>query len=146
VSGHIFIGENYYGFDDAPLVALKSMEIFANSDKSVSELFEDVPHLVATPEIILSTPDDVKFSIIDEISAALSKDYEVSTIDGARAQFENGWGLVRASNTQPAITLRFEAYTNAQLVEYMKRFKALLDHHTEIDQSKFDSVMGQFSA
>ncbi len=146
VSGHIFIGENYYGFDDAPLVALKSLEIFANSDKSVSELFEDVPHLVATPEIILSTPDAVKFSIIEEISAALSKEYEVSTIDGARAQFENGWGLVRASNTQPAITLRFEAYTNAQLVEYMKRFKALLDHHTEIDQSKFDAVMAQFSA
>lgn len=144
VSGHIFIGENYYGFDDAPLVALKALEIFASSDKTVSEQFEDVPHLVATPEIILTTPDNVKFGIIDEIRDALSSDYEVSTIDGARAQFENGWGLVRASNTQPAITLRFEAYTNEQLVEYMKRFKALLNHHDEIDQSKFDAVMEQF--
>ncbi|MBC8099659.1 MAG: phosphomannomutase/phosphoglucomutase, partial [Armatimonadetes bacterium] len=127
VSGHLFVGENYFGFDDAPLVALKTLEIIANSGKTISELFEDIPKLVATPEIILSAPDDTKFAIIDEIGAALAKDYEVITVDGARALFEHGWGLVRASNTQPAITLRFEAYERAQIVEYMGRFKALLD-------------------
>lgn len=144
VSGHLFVGENYFGFDDAPLVALKTLEIIAASGKTISELFEDIPKLVATPEIILTTPDNIKFSIIDEISEELQKDYQVITVDGARAQFENGWGLVRASNTQPAITLRFEAYTNEQIVEYMKRFKALLSSHSEIDQTKFDSVMASF--
>jgi phosphomannomutase / phosphoglucomutase len=144
VSGHIFIGENYYGFDDAPLVALKALAIFASSDKTVSQMFEEIPKLHATPEIILSAPDDVKFGIIDEIREALAKDYEVITVDGARAVFENGWGLVRASNTQPAITLRFEAYEEADILKYMQLFKAQLDHHPEIDQSKFDAQIKKF--
>ena len=101
--------------------------------------------LVATPEIILSTPDNLKFEIIEEIHQALAKDFEVITVDGARALFPNGWGLVRASNTQPAITLRFEAYTREQIVEYMRRFKDLLDHHPEIDQSRFVSVIDSYS-
>ncbi len=146
VSGHLFIGENYYGFDDAPLVALKTLQIIAASDKSIAEIFEEVPKLVATPEIILTAPDAVKFTIIDEIQAELAKNYEVVTVDGARAVFENGWGLVRASNTQPAITLRFEAYTNDQIIEYMERFKALLNTHPEIDQTKFDSVIASFKS
>ena len=144
VSGHMFIGENYYGFDDAPLVALKSLEIFSKLGKPVSEIFEEIPKLVATPEIILSAPDNVKFGIIDEISEELSKQYEVITVDGARAIFENGWGLVRASNTQPAVTLRFEAYTEPQIVEYMEKFKAMLDKHPEIDQTKFTKQIERF--
>lgn len=145
VSGHLFVGENYYGFDDAPLVALKTLEIIAGSDKSIAEIFDEIPKLVATPEIILSAPDNVKFAIIEEIQAELAKKYEMITVDGARAVFENGWGLVRASNTQPAITLRFEAYERPQIVEYMKRFKALLDKHPEIDQSKFEQQIAAFS-
>lgn len=145
VSGHIFIGEEYYGFDDAPLVALKAIEIFSHSDKTVSEIFGDFPDLVATPEIILKAPDDVKFGIIDEINEALSEKYEVVTVDGARAVFEHGWGLVRASNTQPAITLRFEAHTREQIVEYMKLFKAQLDKHPEIDQTKFVQQLESFA-
>lgn len=144
VSGHLFMGEEYYGFDDAPLVALRSMAIFAQSDKTVSEIFDEIPKLVATPEIILSTPDALKFDIIKEIGEILAKDYTVITVDGARAQFESGWGLVRASNTQPAITLRFEAYTNEQLVEYMERFKPLLEAHEEIDLTKFNQQMEKF--
>lgn len=145
VSGHLFVGENYYGFDDAPLVALKTLEIIAGSDKSIAEIFDEIPKLVATPEIILSAPDNVKFAIIEEIQAELAKKYEMITVDGARAVFEHGWGLVRASNTQPAITLRFEAYERPQIVEYMKRFKALLDKHPEIDQSKFEQQIAAFS-
>lgn len=145
VSGHLFIGENYFGFDDAPLVALKALEIFSKSDKTVAEIFDEIPKLVATPEIILSAPDDLKFGIIDAISATLSKDYEMITVDGARALFPNGWGLVRASNTQPAITLRFEAYTNAQIVEYMHLFKAQLDLYPQIDQTKFLQQIANFS-
>ncbi len=145
VSGHIFIGEDYFGFDDAPLVALKALEIFAKSEQTVAEIFDAIPKLVATPEIILSAPDDVKFGIINAISAALAKDHEVITVDGARAIFEHGWGLVRASNTQPAITLRFEAYTKEQLVSYMQLFKAQLDQYPQIDQTKFLQQLAAFS-
>ncbi len=146
VSGHLFVGENYYGFDDAPLVALKSLEIFARSDKDVSQIFDEIPHLAATPEVILSTPDEIKFQIIEEITEALKADYELITVDGARVLFENGWGLVRASNTQPAISLRFEGAERAQVAEYMDVFKPFLDAHPEIDQAKFDKVYKDFSS
>lgn len=146
VSGHLFIGEDYYGFDDAPLVALKALEIMSKTDKTIAEIFDEIPKLVATPEIILPTPDNMKFAIIDEFQQELSRNYEVVDVDGARAIFEHGWGLVRASNTQPAITLRFEAYERPQLVEYMRRFKALLDRHPEIDQAKFDVQLQAFSS
>ncbi|MDX2161254.1 MAG: phosphomannomutase/phosphoglucomutase [bacterium] len=146
ISGHMFWGENYYGFDDAPLVALKTLELIANSGKSISQLFEDIPKLVATPEITLSTPDAVKFEIIHELTEAMRAQTDVITIDGVRALFEGGWGLVRASNTQPAITMRFEAYTVAQLVEYIERFKVLLDTHPEIDQTKLIEHYESFKA
>ena len=87
----------------------------------------------------------MKFQIIDEIRDELSKQYEVVALDGARAIFEHGWGLVRASNTQPAITLRFEAYNSQQLVEYMLRFKRLLDQHPEVDQEKLQDQITAFS-
>jgi phosphomannomutase / phosphoglucomutase len=145
VSGHLFYGDDYFGFDDAPLIALKTLEIVAASGKTISELFADIPQLVATPEIILSAPDTVKFRIIQEMTDELAKKYEVFTLDGVRATFENGWGLVRASNTQPAITLRFEAYTKEQLVGYMNIFKALLDQHPEVDQGKFTEQIEAFS-
>lgn len=144
VSGHLFVGEDYYGFDDAPLIALKALQIFASSDKTVAEVFDEIPVLPATPEIILSAPDNLKFQIIDEITAELSKDYEVIDIDGVRAKFEHGWGLVRASNTQPAITLRFEAYERAQVAEYIGRFKALLDKYPEVDQGKLVAQLEAF--
>ena len=145
VSGHLFIGENYYGFDDAPLVALKTLEIIAASDKTIAQIFDEVPKLVATPEIILSAPDDIKFKIVDEIRAELENAYTVVAVDGARAEFENGWGLIRASNTQPAVTLRFEAYERSQIVEYMQRFKVLLDRYPAVDQTKFDAIVAQFT-
>jgi phosphomannomutase/phosphoglucomutase len=145
VSGHLFIGENYYGFDDAPLVALKALEIIAASGKTIADLFAEIPTLIATPEIILDAPDNVKFTIIDEIKNELEKTYEVIDVDGARAAFENGWGLVRASNTQPAITLRFEAHTRPQIVEYMQRFKAQLDKYPEINQAKLVTQIQAFT-
>jgi len=145
VSGHLFVKGDYYGFDDAPLVALMSLQIFSQTNKTVSEIFGELPTMLATPEIILSAPDDIKFTIIDEITASLQKDYDVFTLDGARANFEHGWGLVRASNTQPAITLRFEAGTPAELVTYMGRFKALLDHFPQIDLSGLQAQIDRFS-
>ncbi|HYO88234.1 MAG TPA: phosphomannomutase/phosphoglucomutase, partial [Candidatus Limnocylindrales bacterium] len=145
VSGHLFIKGDYYGFDDAPLVALMALEIFSKSDQTVSEIFDALPKLLATPEIILSAPDDIKFQIIDNIKAGLEKDYDVFALDGARANFEHGWGLVRASNTQPAITLRFEAHTPEELVTYMQRFKALLGHFPHVDTTGLQAQIDAFS-
>ena len=145
VSGHLFIGEDYFGFDDAPLVALKTLEIISKSDKTIAEIFDEIPKLVATPEIVLSAPDDLKFAMIDEMTASLQRDYEVVTVDGARVLFEHGWGLVRASNTQPAVTLRFEAYTREQIADYLQVFKAQLDNYPQIDQSKFLAQVEAFS-
>lgn len=146
VSGHLFIGEDYYGFDDAPLVALKTLEIISNADATIAEIFDEIPKLVATPEIVLAAPDDLKFAMIDEMTANLQRDYDVVTVDGARVAFEHGWGLVRASNTQPAVTLRFEAYAREQIVEYMRIFKAQLVNYPQIDQSRFDQLLVEFSA
>lgn len=146
VSGHLFIGEDYYGFDDAPLVALKVLELFSKTDKTLSQMLNELPKMVATPEIIMSAPDDVKFKIIDAVRDRLQDKYEVITVDGARANFEDGWGLVRASNTQPAITMRFEAHTREQLVTYMKRFEDLLDDYPQVDRSELDKQIARFSA
>jgi len=146
VSGHIFIGEDYYGFDDAPLVSLKVLEIFSKRQESVSATFEAMPNLVATPEIILPTPDDIKFRVIGELQDYFRARTEVVDIDGARAIFEDGWGLVRASNTQPAITLRFEARAAPQLVEYMEQFNAKLAEYPQIDRARLEQQIRNFSA
>ncbi len=146
VSGHLFIGEDYYGFDDAPLVALKTLEIISRSQQSIAEIFADIPKLVATPEIVLSAPDDLKFKMIDEMTESLQGQYQVVTVDGARVIFDSGWGLVRASNTQPAVTLRFEAYTREQISAYMRVFEAQLLRYPQIDRGRFDAILADFSA
>jgi len=146
VSGHLFIGEDYYGFDDAGLVSLKILEIFSKTDQTVSAAFATIPKFVATPEIIMFAPDDLKFGAIDAIKATLTKTYPVNDIDGARAAFPNGWGLVRASNTQPAITMRFEADTRPHVVEYMHTFRDLLAPYPAIATAELDQQIAAFSA
>ncbi len=145
VSGHLFIGEDYYGFDDAPLVALKVLELCSKTDKTLSEMLAEIPLIPATPEIIMSAPDDVKFTIIDAISDTLKDRYTVNTVDGVRATFEGGWGLVRASNTQPAITMRFEARTRPLLVEYMRLLDAILAQYPAVDRSELQKQIESFS-
>ena len=144
VSGHMFIGEDYYGFDDAPLVALKILEILSKTDESFSDLIGAMPKLVATPEIILPAPDEDKFKIIEAIGKKLAENYKIVDVDGARAVFEKGWGLVRASNTQPAITLRFEAYTQDEVVTYMHRFDDLLKAYPQVDREKLEDLIKSY--
>ena len=146
VSGHMFIGEDYYGFDDAPLVALKVLEILSKTDKSFSDLIGEMPKLVATPEIILSAPDEDKFQIIKALGKKLAEDYPIVDVDGARAVFDKGWGLVRASNTQPAITLRFEAYTKDAVVRYMHLFDDLLKAYPQVDRDKLETLIADYEA
>jgi phosphomannomutase/phosphoglucomutase len=121
VSGHMFFAENYYGVDDGILASAKLIEIVAREPGPVSRLFDSLPHLHATPELKAPCPDGEKFRVIDELARELKRRYETIDIDGARVLFPNGgWGLVRASNTNPYLTLRFEART-APEIESMKR-------------------------
>jgi phosphomannomutase/phosphoglucomutase len=121
VSGHMFFAENYYGVDDGILAACKIIEIAARASEPMSRLFDSVPHLRATPELKAPCPDGEKFHVISELSRDLRQRYETIDIDGARVLFPGGgWGLVRASNTNPYLTLRFEAKTDAE-IERMKR-------------------------
>src|SRR6266850_6333565 len=121
VSGHMFFAENYYGVDDGILAACKIIEIAARASEPMSRLFESVPHLRATPELKAPCPDGEKFHVISELSRDLKQRYETIDIDGARVLFPGGgWGLVRASNTNPYLTLRFEARTDGE-IEEMKR-------------------------
>ncbi|MGH7278483.1 MAG: phosphomannomutase/phosphoglucomutase [Candidatus Rokuibacteriota bacterium] len=121
VSGHMFFAEDYYGVDDGILASCKILEVLARADAPLSQLFASVPHLHATPELKAMCPDAEKFRVIDELARELRRRYETIDIDGARVLFPGGgWGLVRASNTNPYLTLRFEARTERE-IEEMKR-------------------------
>ncbi len=121
VSGHMFFAEDYYGVDDGILASCKVIELAARSREPLSRLFDTVPHLAATPELKAMCPDAEKFRVIAELTQELKRRYDVIDIDGARVLFPGGgWGLVRASNTNPYLTLRFEATTPARIAE-MKR-------------------------
>jgi phosphomannomutase/phosphoglucomutase len=117
VSGHIFFADRYYGYDDAIYASLRLLEIVAESGKRLSELLADVPETHVTPEIRVDCPDDLKFGVVERVLAHYKATHSVLDVDGARVSFEGGWGLVRASNTQPALVLRFEAQSPARLNE-----------------------------
>lgn len=115
MSGHMFFSEGFYGFDDALYGAARLLQIVASSGKTVRELLADVPRFVSTPEIRVDCPDELKFGIVREAQEHFSARYKVITVDGARVLFGDGWGLIRASNTQPVLVMRFEARTREQL-------------------------------
>ncbi|RPJ16122.1 MAG: phosphomannomutase/phosphoglucomutase [Desulfobacteraceae bacterium] len=117
MSGHMFFADRYFGFDDATYASCRLLEIIAKTGKKISELLSDVPKTYSTPEIRVDCPDDKKFALVKNVTDFFRKDYNVIDIDGVRVLFEDGWGLVRASNTQPALVLRFEAMTEQRLKE-----------------------------
>jgi len=121
VSGHMFFGENYYGFDDAFLAAAKLLEIFSKQVGPFSSMFNDVPKMFNTPEFKAYCPDEKKFEIVRALSDHFTKLYDCITMDGVRINFSNtSWGAVRCSNTSPNLTLRFEAESEEKLKEIMK--------------------------
>jgi phosphomannomutase/phosphoglucomutase len=120
MSGHMFFADRYYGFDDALYAACRLLEIIANSGAPLSSQLSDLPPTFATPEIRVDCPDDSKFAIVSAVRERFQRDYDVIAIDGARINFGQGWGLVRASNTQPVLVLRFEAQSPELLTEYRK--------------------------
>jgi len=117
MSGHMFFADRYYGYDDALYASCRLLEVMSKTGKSVDQLLADVPSSYTTPEIRVECPDAKKFSLVDRLRERFSKEYSVIDVDGVRIVFEDGWGLVRASNTQPALVLRFEAQSKERLDE-----------------------------
>jgi phosphomannomutase/phosphoglucomutase len=117
MSGHMFFTEGFYGHDDALYAAARLLRIVADAKRPVKALLSDVPRFVSTPEIRVDCPDDRKEAIVAEALAHFRAKYDVSDVDGVRILFGDGWGLIRSSNTQPILVLRFEASSEARLAE-----------------------------
>ena len=115
MSGHIFFADRYFGFDDAIYSSARLLELLSKSEKKLSQMLSELPKTYNTPEIRVYASDEVKFKIVEEVKEELSKKYPLIDIDGVRAIFPEGWGLVRASNTQEALVLRFEGDTEEAL-------------------------------
>ncbi len=126
MSGHIFFADRFYGFDDGIYSALRLIEILSKTDKPLSEMLNDWPRTYFTPELRVDFPEQIKFKIVERAIEELSKEYKVIDIDGVRVVFEDGWALVRASNTQAALTMRFEANSPERLETIRDTIESLL--------------------
>ena len=127
MSGHIFFAHRYYGFDDAIYSSLRLLEILSKTNEPMSALLADVPKTISTPELRAQCPDEKKFEVVRKLTDYFKgAGYDVIDIDGARVTFLDGWGLVRASNTQPMLVLRFEANTQERLDEIRALFEGKL--------------------
>ena len=109
MSGHMFFADRYFGYDDALYAACRLIEIVAHSGKPLSAQLAGLPKMVSTPEIRVDCPDDTKFRVVERVTERFRKTHDILDVDGVRVLFGQGWGLVRASNTQPVLVLRFEA-------------------------------------
>ena len=127
MSGHIFFADRFFGFDDAIYSSARLAEILSRSSKKLSEMLADLPRTYYTPEIRVYASDEVKFKIVDEVKKELAKKYPVNDIDGIRVSYPRGWGLVRASNTQAALVLRYEADTPDDLEAIKKEVGKALE-------------------
>ncbi|MBC7363017.1 MAG: phosphomannomutase/phosphoglucomutase [Candidatus Aminicenantes bacterium] len=130
MSGHIFFADRWFGFDDAIYTSARLLEIVSRTKEKVSRLLADLPEMFNTPEIRIYASDEVKFRIVELVKEELKKDSEVKElidIDGVRAVYESGWGLLRASNTQPVLVLRFEARSQEELQKIRNRVQATLE-------------------
>ena len=127
MSGHIFFADKYFGYDDAIYALIRLLEVLSKSDRKLHDLVADFPTSYTTPEIRVDCPDNVKFAVVDRVKEFLKKEYEIIDIDGVRVKFEDGWGLVRASNTQPVLVLRFESWTAEGLTVIQDYIKTIVN-------------------
>ncbi len=137
MSGHLFFGDEYYSYDDAPYAAGRLLRILSNTKKTFSELLADTPQYYATPELRPPCSDEDKFKVTTQIVKNFKKKYKdrVIDIDGARVMFDDGWGLVRASNTEPALIVRAEGKTK----EALRKIKKIIEEEIiKFPQVKFD--------
>jgi phosphomannomutase/phosphoglucomutase len=129
MSGHMFFADRYFGYDDALYAACRLLEIVAKSGKPLSYQLEGIPVLFSTPELRVDCADDKKFQVVSKVAETVRRHYPVVDVDGVRVPFEHGWGVVRASNTQPVLVMRFEATSKKMLAQY----------RSEIDQIVADA-------
>jgi phosphomannomutase/phosphoglucomutase len=132
MSGHIFLAENYYGFDDAYLAAGRLLSLVAENDQTLSALNASMPTLYSTPEYRPHCPDELKAEVITGVAKALEGQGEIVSVDGVRVRFERGWGLLRASNTEPVLSLRFEGETEDDAIQYRQIFASTLRHFPQV--------------
>lgn len=129
LSGHVWFNDKWPNIDDGLYAGLRLIEILSHTEKSLSQLLEGVNRYVSTPELIIKSSDEEKFQIIEKVKKyCVEKGYQVNDIDGVRAEFENGWALVRASNTGPNITARFEGKTKEEMEKIQKEFMPFLPY------------------
>lgn len=129
MSGHVFFKDRYFGFDDAVYAAARLFEILHETGKTPLELLSDLPPSFSTPEIRVDCPDEIKFSVVKAArDSFISQGLKVNDIDGARVEFGDGWGLVRASNTQPVLVYRFEAVSAARLDQIRSTVETVVKH------------------
>jgi phosphomannomutase/phosphoglucomutase len=124
MSGHIFFADRYFGYDDAIYASGRLLEILSQTEKRIPELFSDLPKTYSTPEIRVDCPDEIKFNLVEKVRDSFRQEYPIVDVDGVRIIFPDGWGLVRASNTQPVLVLRFEARSP----ERLKEIRALVEN------------------
>ena len=115
VSGHMFFADEFFGFDDAFYAAARLLRILSNSDKKLSQMIAEMPQYPATTETRCDCPDDLKFQVVEKVKEGALRDYDAITVDGVRVLYPGGWGLLRASNTQPVLVGRCEGKTKADL-------------------------------
>ena len=127
MSGHMFFADRYFGYDDAIYASCRLLEILSSTGKKITDLLSDVPKTFTTPEIRVEYPDEKKFALVAKVTEYFRKHYRVIDIDGVRVLFDDGWGLVRASNTQPALVLRFEALSEKRLEEIRTLIESTLE-------------------
>ena len=135
MSCHFFFADNYYGYDDAIFASARMAQIVSNSNKKLSEIISELPRYFSTPEIRIHCPEGNKFKIVQEITEKFRNKFNVIDVDGARIQFDDGWGLIRASNTEPALILRFEAKTEIRMNEIKEIILKELRKYPDISKS-----------
>lgn len=129
MSGHMFFKDNYLGYDDALFASLRLLEIITKSNRKLSELVDEIPSYYSTPEIRVDCPEEKKFKVVDELKKYFKSKYNTIDIDGVRILFESGWALIRASNTQPILVLRFEAKSEQELEKIKNEIKQKLEEY-----------------
>jgi phosphomannomutase/phosphoglucomutase len=132
MSGHMFFAENYFGYDDALYASARLLEFLSRTSTKLSEMAAELPAYEATPEIRVDCADEEKFDVVEQIKATFRKDHDIIDVDGVRVLFGDAWALVRASNTQPVLVLRFEARTRERLREIVHRVVDVLDRYPAI--------------
>jgi phosphomannomutase / phosphoglucomutase len=127
MSGHLFFADEYFGYDDAIYASVRLLRILSEQKRPLSEFLSNIPKTYSTPEIRVDCPDDKKFDVVTNVTEYYREKYPIIDVDGVRVKFPDGWGLVRASNTQPALVLRFEAVTEEALKRIQSQVEAVVN-------------------